>query len=286
MRRSHASRMRTPRPRGRASVSMPVLTICLSVFTWSEVVPPVGEVERFVDEREVGNDVAHDGVFQHRPVLPRRIVPMAAADAARRARRRAPPGPGRASPRPSPMPIAPAGGADSTRLRPSAAREDRAHQPQDSNTSSKRSDPRGDIAARPAHFPRHRARRRAGTAGRRADPRPGRWRGREPAEAQPAARVPAHRPVVIEAVLQSGMLVVDIPQDARLAAAASHACRSASTAPVATSPLHAAGHDGVHQVAVAERLLRCRSQSSFRRENWDRPKANAASLPSAPRSPR
>ena len=40
----------------------------------------VGEVEGFVDEGEVGDDVAEDGVFEQRPVLPGGVVGVAVAD--------------------------------------------------------------------------------------------------------------------------------------------------------------------------------------------------------------
>ena len=46
----------------------------------------VGEVEGLIDEREIRDDVADDRVLEHRPVLPRGIVRMAAADRAGRAR--------------------------------------------------------------------------------------------------------------------------------------------------------------------------------------------------------
>ena len=74
-------------------------------------VAAVGEVERLVDQREVGNDVADHRVLEHRPVLPRRIVRMAAADRRRRARIRARPARDRASPRRSPGPCRNAGGS-------------------------------------------------------------------------------------------------------------------------------------------------------------------------------
>src|SRR5579862_6009477 len=45
----------------------------------------VRKVERLVDEREVRDDVADNGMFEDRPILPRRIVRMAAADRALRA---------------------------------------------------------------------------------------------------------------------------------------------------------------------------------------------------------
>ena len=35
------------------------------------------QIERFVDQRKIGNDVADDRVLEHRPVLPRRIVRVA-----------------------------------------------------------------------------------------------------------------------------------------------------------------------------------------------------------------
>src|SRR5690606_40967037 len=48
----------------------------------SEVVSRIAEVERLVDQREVGNDVADHRVLDHRPVLPRRVVAVATAYAA------------------------------------------------------------------------------------------------------------------------------------------------------------------------------------------------------------
>ena len=44
----------------------------------SRVVPAVRQVERLVDQRKVGNDVADHRMLEHRPVRPRRIVRMAA----------------------------------------------------------------------------------------------------------------------------------------------------------------------------------------------------------------
>ena len=72
---------------GGASVAMPPRAICLTIFhmvVWvrmgmgSQVVPRVAQVERLVDQGKVGNDVADHRVFEHRPVLPRRIVAVAA----------------------------------------------------------------------------------------------------------------------------------------------------------------------------------------------------------------
>ncbi len=64
------------------SVSMPVRIMRerMSNIAASAVLSAVGQVEGFVDQRKVGHDVAEDRVFEQRPVLPRRIVRMAAAD--------------------------------------------------------------------------------------------------------------------------------------------------------------------------------------------------------------
>ena len=45
----------------------------------------VRQIERFVDQRKVGNDIADDRVLEQRPVLPRRIMRVAAADRSVRA---------------------------------------------------------------------------------------------------------------------------------------------------------------------------------------------------------
>src|SRR6185312_11760653 len=47
-----------------------------------EIMAAIGEVEGLVDEREVRNDVVDHRMLEHRPVLPRRIVRVAAADRA------------------------------------------------------------------------------------------------------------------------------------------------------------------------------------------------------------
>ncbi len=46
-----------------------------------EIVPGIGAVERFVAEREIGNDVALDGRFQQGPLEPGRIAQVASCDA-------------------------------------------------------------------------------------------------------------------------------------------------------------------------------------------------------------
>src|SRR5690242_5652039 len=48
----------------------------------SQVDPAVGEIERLVDEREIGDDIAEDRVLQRRPVLPGGIVRVTAMDRA------------------------------------------------------------------------------------------------------------------------------------------------------------------------------------------------------------
>ena len=44
--------------------------------------PRIGAVERFIAEREVGDDIALDSGFEKRPLEPRRVAQMAARDAA------------------------------------------------------------------------------------------------------------------------------------------------------------------------------------------------------------
>src|SRR6185369_14784721 len=73
------------------SLRMPVRPIWRRIFhiasrsrardRGSQVVPRIAEVERLVDQREVGNDVADHRMLEHGPVLPGGIVAMAAADA-------------------------------------------------------------------------------------------------------------------------------------------------------------------------------------------------------------
>ena len=46
----------------------------------------VREIEGLIDEREIRDDVADDGVLEHRPVLPRGIMRMTAPNRSRRAR--------------------------------------------------------------------------------------------------------------------------------------------------------------------------------------------------------
>src|SRR6266480_363303 len=43
-----------------------------------QIMAAVGEIERLVDERKIRNDVADDGVLEHGPVLPRRVVRVTA----------------------------------------------------------------------------------------------------------------------------------------------------------------------------------------------------------------
>src|SRR5664279_6090814 len=76
---------------GAASLRMPVRPIWRQIFHIAsrpraragalQVVPRIAEVERLVDQREVGNDVADHRMLEHRPVLPGGIVAVAAADA-------------------------------------------------------------------------------------------------------------------------------------------------------------------------------------------------------------
>src|SRR5579863_9146138 len=44
--------------------------------------PRIGAIERFIAEREIGDDVAVDRNFKERPLEPRRVAQVAAADAA------------------------------------------------------------------------------------------------------------------------------------------------------------------------------------------------------------
>ena len=87
-----------------------------------EVVSRVAEVEGFVDQRKVRHDVADHRVFEHRPVLPRRIVAMAARNAGHRPPAPAPRRPRRASPRPNPRRSRCCRGS-STAVRTGAARQ-------------------------------------------------------------------------------------------------------------------------------------------------------------------
>src|SRR5215469_2466479 len=69
---------------GEGSLTKPTEAILRSVLSirrpYLKVCPAVGQIERLVDEREIGNDVAEDGVLDRRPVLPRRIMRMTAPD--------------------------------------------------------------------------------------------------------------------------------------------------------------------------------------------------------------
>src|SRR6266480_2793115 len=66
---------------GAGSLTMPVLAICFSSWYISQIHSAVTQIERFVDEREVRNDVAVHRVLEERPVLPGGIVRMQAMDA-------------------------------------------------------------------------------------------------------------------------------------------------------------------------------------------------------------
>src|SRR5208282_2873384 len=69
---------------GAGSVLIPVFAIWRRMVSMAsarlQVVAAVGKVERLVYKRKVGNDVADHRMLQHRPVLPRRVVRMAATD--------------------------------------------------------------------------------------------------------------------------------------------------------------------------------------------------------------
>src|SRR5450631_1253577 len=69
---------------GTASVNIPVRNMRerTSNIITSSVLSAVREVERFIDEREVRNDIAEDCVFEKWPVLPRRVVRVAASNGA------------------------------------------------------------------------------------------------------------------------------------------------------------------------------------------------------------
>src|SRR5260370_12093869 len=58
-----------------------MLAITSNIVT-SSVVSAVGQIERFVDQGKIGNDVAQDCVFEKRPILPRALVSMAAPNPA------------------------------------------------------------------------------------------------------------------------------------------------------------------------------------------------------------
>src|SRR5258706_11297981 len=66
---------------GAGSVTMPVFAICFSSWYISQIRSAVTEVERFVDEWEVRNDVSMHRVLEQRPVLPGGIVRMHSVDA-------------------------------------------------------------------------------------------------------------------------------------------------------------------------------------------------------------
>ena len=172
---------------GGGSETMPIDAICRSVFSMRElatlqVVAAVGEVEGLVDEREIRDDIADDGVLEHRPVLPRGIMRVTAADACRGARLRARSSTGPRQPSIKPAPTAPSAGARTgVRCGPSGSAPrmcwTRRH---DSCSSSKRT------ATRAATSPSLRtifagatAAHTARTAGRCADRTPGRSRGRQ-----------------------------------------------------------------------------------------------------------
>ena len=72
---------------GKGSVNRPVRSIRERVFHMviSPVLSAIGQIEGFVDQGEIRNDVAEDRVLDQWPVLPGRIVCMAAPDAAVRA---------------------------------------------------------------------------------------------------------------------------------------------------------------------------------------------------------
>src|SRR5208282_829035 len=69
---------------GAGSVLIPIFAIWRSMVHMAlarlQVVAAVGKVERFVDQRKIGDDVADDRMLQHRPVLPRRVVRVTATD--------------------------------------------------------------------------------------------------------------------------------------------------------------------------------------------------------------
>src|SRR5882762_7336107 len=66
---------------GAGSLTMPVLAICFSSWYILQIHSAVTQIERFVDEREVRNDVAVHRVLEERPILPGGIVRMHAMDA-------------------------------------------------------------------------------------------------------------------------------------------------------------------------------------------------------------
>ena len=160
-----------------------------------QVVPRVAEVERLVDQREVRNDVADHRMLEHRPVLPRRIVAVAAADARRRASSSSAT---RTSPRqPSTQPAPSAACAGRRSSRAHAARAAAPAQSARIRRSDSKSlveahrDARRDVAAAVRRHAHARARRRAARAGRSAGRSPGRWRGRRARSGRAARRAAA-----------------------------------------------------------------------------------------------
>src|SRR6185437_2871221 len=69
---------------GRGSVNNPVRSMreIVSNILSSPVLSTIGQVEGFVDKWKIRHDVAEDGVFNERPVLPGWIVRIATPDAA------------------------------------------------------------------------------------------------------------------------------------------------------------------------------------------------------------
>ena len=259
-----------------------------------KVVSAVRQVERFVDQRKVRNDVADHRMLEHRPVLPRRVVRMAAADRCRRRRCRARPAPGRASLRRSPerQPPARVGRRDvrRRRRRRAARRRSRAISRSDSSDLVEaHRDARRDIAVAARRRSHASARRRARTANRQRRSRA--WplaRAREPEQPELGRELGAYAARRRETVLQARVLVVD----AAAARAISRAMRSRFVA----HRMHVLGREVDAQRRPARRRpsgsdgrtpRRSRATtSSLSRENCASPKAKPPSLPSAPRSPR
>ena len=278
---------------GAGSVTTPIEPILFSVFHMSlQIVPAVGQVERLVDQRKVRNDVADDRVLEHGPVLPRRIVRMAARDAAVARRRAARPCTGPRQPSTSPMPSAPAGGAaTSARRSPAGKLRDDRRPPAVATPRARRSARRRAPRRRPrrAAACARRAPRTARTADRRAGRSPGRSRGRRGRSARAASRARASPcPASDEPVAHAGVLVVDRAHQRRLRAAIARAhgrARSRSVVRQRRARRRPARRSRADSAGRAPRRARAAS-SSFSRENCARPNAKPASLPSAPRSPR
>ena len=218
------------------------------------VVAAVGEVERFIDQREVRHDVAEHRELDQGPVLPGWVVrdgnagcrcPAAVSSAIIT-------GPRQPSIRPSPS--RPAGAAGSRRR----SRRRQAFE-QRSGTGATTPASRRSV---PGPGQRHRpsgTMARPGAAGRTAA-----TAGQREGRADTAMRVPpgparrafgparASAAGIAKAVLQAGVIVVDRAQSRTSRARARRARRAAATARLRKVAGDAAGHHKIEQVALAE----------------------------------